>query len=89
MGGIGSIIKEISIHAPARGATFGQCPKCKKEMISIHAPARGATVLGYVPPNEEVISIHAPARGATEALLKIYRILIFQSTLPRGERQFA
>ena len=62
---------------------------CQGEMdISIHAPTRGATLtdLGY-----EVqfkISIHAPTRGAT--FKDCYRLLcwIFQSTLPRGERQY-
>ena len=34
------------------------------------------------------ISIHAPARGATEVLIqKIWYLLIFQSTHPRGVRQ--
>ena len=61
---------------------------CQGEMdISIHAPTRGATLtdLGY-----EVqfkISIHAPTRGATIApLFIIFQFLLFQSTLPRGER---
>ena len=35
-----------------------------------------------------LISIHAPARGATiKSLLQIAPYLIFQSTLPRGERR--
>ena len=33
-----------------------------------------------------MISIHAPARGATEMGYKVPKILVFQSTLPRGER---
>ena len=33
----------ISIHAPARGATICQCRVFRRERISIHAPARGAT----------------------------------------------
>ena len=58
--------KEISIHAPARGATsrfnsFGEFVE-----ISIHAPARGATVTESLLDAEvSYISIHAPARGAT------------------------
>ena len=35
------------------------------------------------------ISIHAPARGATKAASIRLRALLFQSTLPRGERQAA
>ena len=54
--------------------------------ISIHAPTRGATC------NEDIcvsfyhISIHAPTRGATQIDRCIDVNLIFQSTLPRGER---
>ena len=33
----------ISIHAPARGATYYKGGKTKYKKISIHAPARGAT----------------------------------------------
>ena len=56
---------EISIHAPARGATdcgfnFGVI-----ECISIHAPARGATNSFSLKDVCRKISIHAPARGAT------------------------
>ena len=35
--------KRISIHAPARGATFCGIKNRDQERISIHAPARGAT----------------------------------------------
>ena len=33
----------ISIHAPARGATFFLARLYSRTLISIHAPARGAT----------------------------------------------
>ncbi len=33
----------VSIHAPARGATFGLDPPNLRFLVSIHAPARGAT----------------------------------------------
>ena len=36
---------EISIHAPARGATICAPSKCLSRVISIHAPARGATLI--------------------------------------------
>ena len=55
----------VSIHAPARGATIGQCPVGPDSEVSIHAPARGATWSddgGFTWSN---VSIHAPARGAT------------------------
>ena len=34
---------EVSIHAPARGATFCNGLQFRKHSVSIHAPARGAT----------------------------------------------
>ena len=61
----------ISIHAPARGATFYAIPSVPLFGISIHAPARGATLSAdnlFVTWN---ISIHAPARGATVASASI------------------
>ena len=33
----------ISIHAPAKGATDYACEQAKRSSISIHAPAKGAT----------------------------------------------
>ena len=55
----------ISIHAPARGATY--FPTCHffDNSISIHAPARGATNIRFTSASLNSISIHAPARGAT------------------------
>ena len=55
--------------------------------ISIHAPTRGATYLPVTVSGGNAISIHAPTRGATgKAKAKAGRD-VFQSTLPRGERQ--
>ena len=67
---------QISIHAPARGATVEGKVNGDGSIISIHAPARGATcrtgrviqILG--------ISIHAPARGATSILSKIHPMFL-------------
>ena len=56
--------------------------------ISIHAPARGATHFLELALTIFPISIHAPARGATTVMLfRINRSRLFQSALPRGERQ--
>ena len=38
----------ISIHAPAKGATFFSFLICHTTNISIHAPAKGATESGYL-----------------------------------------
>ena len=56
---------QISIHAPARGATVLFGFHSFHLWISIHAPARGATFEPALITFEQVISIHAPARGAT------------------------
>ena len=57
-------------------------------LISIHAPARGATTTQCYKWLKKMISIHAPARGATlRDPHKRYFLTLFQSTLPRGERQ--
>ena len=100
----------ISIHAPARGATesrvilqqgytvfqstlprgerrVADSNKVEVKQISIHAPARGATKNYLVTVNRFYISIHAPARGATFVEKRAAYVEIFQSTLPRGERQ--
>ena len=56
--------------------------------ISIHAPTRGATVVtGNKQQTTNNISIHAPTRGATTQTGCLNKIIAFQSTLPRGERQ--
>ena len=57
--------QNISIHAPARGATFDSMRCISVHGISIHAPARGATITAFPRFATFYISIHAPARGAT------------------------
>ena len=55
--------------------------------ISIHAPAWGATILHINLVNKSQISIHAPAWGATiKSASLTERKVLFQSTLPHGER---
>ena len=57
--------RNVSIHAPARGATLPFEEKVKVFNVSIHAPARGATLIINDKANGIDVSIHAPARGAT------------------------
>ena len=58
--------------------------------ISIHAPTRGATERVRALVAKIKISIHAPTRGATDELWSgISEFFIFQSTLPREERQWS
>jgi len=59
------LIARVSIHAPARGATFGKSRAADTVTVSIHAPARGATIIDVAVRKAAFVSIHAPARGAT------------------------
>ena len=56
---------KVSIHAPARGATWKRVSEKRNGLVSIHAPARGATFTRITSNYFDVVSIHAPARGAT------------------------
>ena len=58
-----------------------------KDKISIRAPARGATSCGLASIKAHRISIRAPARGATVNVSIPLSPHLFQSALPRGERQ--
>ena len=78
---------DISIHAPAWGATRAFLRPRKSRGISIHAPAWGATRAGGLAGEPNTISIHAPAWGATYLGNDRTGKSSFQSTLPHGERQ--
>ena len=60
-------LDEVSIHAPAWGATggLGGPEFGRVRVVSIHAPAWGATQVDFFPPFHPDVSIHAPAWGAT------------------------
>ena len=58
---------DVSIHAPARGATKFQTGMFYASVVSIHAPTRGATICSSLFFCGQVVSIHAPTRGATPA----------------------
>ena len=58
-------ICQISIHAPAKGATLKIHSPSRVMVISIHAPAEGATEKADTFNDKMEISIHAPAEGAT------------------------
>ena len=61
---------DVSIHAPARGATRAVKAVAWTALVSIHAPARGATEAQGLAEQLQHVSIHAPARGATETILQ-------------------
>ena len=78
---------EVSIHAPARGATIARSKDGVTSGVSIHAPARGATG-GACPTRwSQRVSIHAPARGATTTFGCRGTGGQFRSTPPRGGRR--
>ena len=56
---------QVSIHAPAWGATRLSRPPGRLRAVSIHAPAWGATVNPCPSLRHRPVSIHAPAWGAT------------------------
>ena len=61
------IVKEVSIHAPAWGATKQLFQPKTEVIVSIHAPAWGATQRRAAALRLKKVSIHAPAWGATFA----------------------
>ena len=80
----------ISIHAPAWGATQLAERTNLSQSISIHAPAWGATNRVTEWGASVKISIHAPAWGATaNRCVRSLQNSRFQSTHPRGVRHKA
>ena len=77
---------DVSIHAPARGATSPRSLRRGRISVSIHAPARGATIKTKQKLYFAEVSIHAPARGATASGYLEDADALFQSTRPRGAR---
>src|SRR5690554_3468105 len=57
---------DVSIHAPAWGATSGEPHGPYHRNVSIHAPAWGATCRKELGKIQALVSIHAPAWGATK-----------------------
>ena len=60
---------EVSIHAPARGATLAGDDAMKVYEVSIHAPARGATVPNN-PINQSSTGFNSRTREGCDYLLE-------------------
>ena len=78
----------LSIHAPAKGATMGRQCVLYITRISIHAPAKGAT--SHVVKISLSITYFNPRSREGSDLYNAgltWRSAKFQSTLPRRERQ--
>ena len=84
---VGDVISlYISIHAPTRGAT-SKAWKCDTRRNFNPRSHEGSDVASLHSCLTHKISIHAPTRGATPFRNLTASLKIFQSTLPRGERQ--
>ena len=80
--------EDISIHAPARGATF-LLPAIRRRCRNFNPRSREGSdsYCSDLSKFFTFISIHAPARGATFVIWAMESFHgQFQSTLPRGER---
>ena len=82
--------RDISIHAPPRGATGEELELIGKIVISIHAPPRGATATRY-PHWYKPFNFNSrpSARGDRYTVTTICKPLLFQFTPLREGRQFA
>ena len=58
-------VVDVSIHAPAWGATHLAIGRLDRQCVSIHVPAWGATFQERRPIPPLSVSIHAPTWGAT------------------------
>ena len=81
-------IDDISIHAPAGGATSPYFPSVLQSSDFNPRSRRGSDCIHRKNPLELEISIHAPARGATSLSEDGTGVTLFQSTLPQGERLY-
>ena len=80
--------KNISIHAPAKGATIGQQFYFKCFTYFNPRSREGSDARNELLRMFYNISIHAPAKGATTVHIHfVQNQNLFQSTLPRRERQ--
>ena len=78
---------EVSIHAPARGATRAQSRKINRFTCFNPRTREGCDwIFQRVYTFANYVSIHAPARGATVDTQRIDVLQEFQSTHPRGVR---
>ena len=77
---------QVSIHAPARGATSSSGMAGSGLTFQFTRPrgARPRSVGNRVQPR---VSIHAPARGATDGFHRVMAAKQFQFTRPRGARR--
>ena len=78
----------ISIHAPTRGATTCRIASFFTGRISIHAPTRGATLIDLFI-RVFLDNFNPRSHEGSDGIHFVTPVVtvLFQSTLPRGERQ--
>ncbi len=79
----------VSIHAPARGATYGDARVYGNDWVSIHAPARGATLAHEIAELKLRFQSTHPHGVRLSHLQQIVCGFWFQSTHPHGVRHTA
>ena len=77
----------VSIHAPAWGATLAHVADCHAHYCFNPRSRIGSDVCRDRHRGKTSVSIHAPTWGATRHAAMCRARRMFQSTLPRGERQ--
>ena len=77
----------ISIHAPAKGATCATWHASAGATNFNPRSREGSDLPSSISLAAIAISIHAPAKGATPRSRRACKHPLFQSTLPRRERQ--
>ena len=88
-----SKLESVSIHAPAWGATLHVASGVEHDPVCFNPRSRMGSdtwLLYDCRPSLHVVSIHAPAWGATRLTIRSKSVtcIMFQSTLPHGERLY-
>ena len=78
-----SRVHQISIHAPARGATISSYHLLQKCAISIHAPARGATYSPHEIKERLQINFNPRSREGSD-LFSVIHLCSLQDFNPRS-----
>jgi len=83
---LNSTNEQVSIHAPAKGATLSVIAVVRGCRVSIHAPAKGATTTAHPPSYDILFQSTRPRRARLASGFATIDISTFQSTRPRRAR---
>ena len=87
MASIRSGIGEFQSTLPREERLFHNCFEHVFNYFNPRSHERSDTMPTPIKLSRSHISIHAPTRGATRSSSSTFRLLLFQSTLPREERR--